>query len=624
MSKNVIDQKSIHVKDTLFEEILNGFSKIKIKEKQDKKDTKLNSVQKQRLVKVGQEFLKNEQTIFFTKEWVGRLCINEQAETILKSIIYHVEDSDDENEENEENEEEDKKIFNVFSIIKAYRLYKTMENLYNAYKAYNKIKDSFQDWKKINLEIEDKKLMDSNLKIIKQVELVQKMYEELLKPIVVIGGKSLVSYIENNTYIDMLFDKLDESVNETIGKMVLSLSVNAILHFLPHTAAPAWLTTGAKLAWYGFNWSNLIYNGVVFYNVYRDIFDGVDDDEIAKISQFIDKNITQPFLKPQYVKLEKKINNFLNGIDDALDVAEYVKDKATDFKEDFKKIKNKKQSLDKGKRRNTIQKVSPGVSLEVQYNVDTKAYEFSPRLKELGNSIISSMFYSHSRRYNVLLDDESFKGLFDSKKGLLVLRVLDELKNGIYPIVGDFYANFYSFIDKVGEGLIELIKKHSLKVKDKVDSKSNKLTYQDGETDDEFNTSEYKKNFGRTQDMSLQTSFKVAPKKQLRLSERSLQPIHPIFANYAMVGLELELLDAKDNQISIKIPNWNNTGAGIEMAKESRLGTVNNYLKFHADYDIIKDEYFQLLEEEKSFNDNVQKILDEIILTIDKYHEELE
>ena len=35
MSKNLIDDnKSIHVKETLFEEILNGFSKIK--EKQDK------------------------------------------------------------------------------------------------------------------------------------------------------------------------------------------------------------------------------------------------------------------------------------------------------------------------------------------------------------------------------------------------------------------------------------------------------------------------------------------------------------------------------------------------------------------------------------------------------------
>ena len=220
MNKNLIDdKKTIHVKETLFEEILNGFSEIK--EKQDKKSIKLDTVQRKRLVNVAQAFLNNQATNIFTKEWIGRLSGTRHEEKLLQFILQDEEDED----EFEADEKQDKKIFESFNPLSAYRLFSMMNTLYGAYKAYNAIKNAIQGYQAINIAIDNRGMLDRNTKIIQQVKLIEDMYTMTLEPIVKSGGRSLVRYIETNKHINTMFDKVDELIKEYSSKEKLHISI---------------------------------------------------------------------------------------------------------------------------------------------------------------------------------------------------------------------------------------------------------------------------------------------------------------------------------------------------------------------------------------------------------------
>lgn len=617
MSKNLIDSKSIHVNETLFEEILNGFSEIK--EKHDKESIRLATIQRKRLVNVGEAFLKNKATNIFTKEWVGRLSGSSYEEKILQLIIQN---EDDDEDDIEVDEKEDKKVNDVFSPLKAFRFLSMMRNLYAAYQIYNKVKGAIQDYSNISLQIEDRGLADKNTRIIQQVRLINKMFEEFLLPIVKMGGRSLVYYIENNKFIDALFNKVDEFIQDQQKRFVISLGVDAVLSIVPILGQAKWVNyafQGSKLAWRTYKWTNLIYNAAVYYNYYTNGLAGVtvDEKETESLATAIHNQLTVPFLEPQYRELEKKIDNFLEGIDSALDVSNYIEERKDDFMSDVNQVRRLTNLVRPRGSRNEVNTNSPTVSFNSTYNLQTKSYEVSPLLQGVGNSIISSLADAHSRRFNFIVD-ESFDDLFDEQNGVIALVKLRELKNGIQPIIGDFYSQYYSFIDAVRDGLIEKIDSYSKfvqpleQIHSEVEANNPAPTRE--QILDQF------RGETATVNQPPQQPPTITNSGQLRLSERSLQPIHPIFTNNAMTGIELELLDSEDNQISIKVPNWNNPGDKIELAPESKLDLINNYLKFHADYDIVKDEYLKLLEEEQSFNQNVQVILDELTVTIDRHY----
>lgn len=629
MSRNVIDdKKSIHVKETLFEEILNGFSKIK--EKQDKKSIKLETVQRKRLVRVAEAFLNNKGTNVFTKEWVGRLSGSTYNEKLLQFILQDEEEDED---EFEEDEEEDKKVSNSFSLLNAYRLFSTMNTLYAIYKAYNRVKDIVSNYNSINIQIDNRGIGDRNAKIIQQVKLIEKLYTEALEPFVIIGGNALVKFIETNKHIDALFKKLDEFIEDQKKRFIITLGVDVALSFLPCRGQAKWVQwahTAATWEWRTYKWSNLIYNAAVYYNYYTNGLAGVTVDA-EDVETFINDKITMPHLIPAYLELDRRIENFLEGVDTALDVASYVESRKQDFTDDVVQLQRASNIIRNnvsgrlGERTSQIRTNSPNVRFDSVFDVRSNSYEISPQLRGIGNSIISSMFNAHSTRFNFMVDDQSFEALFDENNGLHVLRALNKLRVGVIPVVSNFYSNFYTFIDKVRDGLIEKIEEDSIKINNEITE--NSLTpAQSLTTGEQYTRDEILSDFrvgdltpipsSRVESPTPPPNLPARPDGQLRLSERSLQPIHPIFVNNAMIGLELELLDSRDNQISIKIPNWNNPVNGIKIAEQSKLNVVNNYLSFHADYDQMKDVYLELLEVEKEYDKNLQELIDELLSKI--------
>lgn len=223
------------------------------------------------------------------------------------------------------------------------------------------------------------------------------------------------------------------------------------------------------------------------------------------------------------------------------------------------------------------------------------------------------MLTSHMLRYNVSLTDESYKNLTDEAGGLHVFPSMTNAKNGLLEGFSLFYTSFNDFIEKIQKNLKEKIKEFGF---EKIESpqQENQNTQSTPPTPPAPPSTNTASNQSSPSSFWSIPTINVPPRepKRLRLSERSLQPIHPIFTDGALTGIELQLLDAQDNQIEIKVSNWltpnPNKSNGVMQWYGDNKKHLENYLNQHTQLDILRNEYLNLMDLEQEIYKSVELI----------------
>lgn len=619
MSRNLTEQPNgISVQEELFNTLLNGFKETTFKE--DKKAVRIPLTQKIRLPRVAESFLANENTHNFTRVWVGKLAGADYVNEIL-TIIQNDIDEDDEEEELEDDKDE-KKTFSIFGALKFLRILRLMSNLYGAYKLYEDTKETVQEFTLTYNQIQSSGFPRTARQFMLLNE-IEKLLQGVLLPLVTIGGEALVKYIDNSPAINKLFDKIDEFLRNQRNKVCAQLAVDAILTVLTIWAdggaawvtVPKWIYRG-KILWQTAKWGALAWNGAKALYYYQTVFKYFDDEDAAELRTKITEEITIPKLVPQAQRVEQELDSMVEGIISRIDVGQVVRDK---FQADVQQLRDDLSLLGRVSsfvrnnnfnRRNTPF-VTNRSSIKQFYDSQNTQFRFELNFSNTVNNVFDAMLKSHMLRYNVSLTDESYKNLTEQEGGLHVFPSMDNAKKGLLEGFSLFYTSFNDYIEKIQKNLKEKIKEFGF---EKVESPppENQNTQSTPAAPTTTNTVTNPSSPPPSLNTVPTTNVSPREPKRLRLSERSLQPIHPIFTDGALSGIELLLLDAQDNQIEIKISNWltpnHNTSNGEMQWYGDNKKHLENYLNQHTQLDILRNEYLNLMELEQEIYKSVELI----------------
>lgn len=616
MSRNLTEQPNgISVQEELFNTLLNGFKETTFKE--DKKAVRIPLTQKIRLPRVAESFLANENTHNFTRVWVGKLAGADYVNEIL-TIIQNDIDEDEEEEELEDDKDE-KKTFSIFGALKFLRILRLMSNLYGAYKLYEDTKETVQEFSLTYNQIQSSGFSRTARQFMLLNE-IEKLLQGVLLPLVTIGGEALVKYIDNNPAINKLFDKIDKFISNQKKRFAMNLAVDALITILTlgwgaTYTIPKWVGTSAKWGWRAYKYGNLIYSGAEALYYYQTVFKDFDDEDAAELQSKIRDEITIPELVPQAQRIEQELDSAVEGIISRIDVGQVVRDR---FQADIQQARDDLSLLGRVSsfvRNNDFnRRNSPFVtnrsSIKQFYDSQNTQFRFELNFSNTVNNVFDAMLKSHMLRYNVSLTDESYKNLTEQEGGLHVFPSMDNAKKGLLEGFSLFYTSFNDYIEKTQKNLKEKIKEFGF---EKVESPQpeNQNTQSAPAAPPSPNTAT---NHSSPPSLNTVPTTNVPPRepKRLRLSERSLQPIHPIFTDGALSGIELLLLDAQDNQIEIKISNWltpsRNTSNGEMQWYGDNKKHLENYLNQHTQLDILRNEYLNLMELEQEIYKSVELI----------------
>lgn len=616
MSRNLTEQPNgISVQEELFNTLLNGFKETTFKE--DKKAVRIPLTQKIRLPRVAESFLANENTHNFTRVWVGKLAGADYVNEIL-TIIQNDIDEDEDDEELEDDKDE-KKTFSIFGALKFLRILRLMSNLYGAYKLYEDTKGTVQEFTLTYNQIQSTGFPRTARQFMLLNE-IEKLLQGVLLPLVTVGGEALVKYIDNSPAINKLFDKIDEFISNQKKRIAMNLAVDALITIMTlgwgaEYTILKWAVTSAKLSWRTYKYGNLIYNGAEALYYYQTVFKDFGDRDAAKLQRKITEEITIPQIVPQAQRIEQELDSVVEGIISRIDVGQVVRDK---FQADVQQLRDDLSLLGRVSsfvrnndfNRRNISFVTNRSSIKQFYDSQNTQFRFELNFSNTVNNVFDAMLKSHMLRYNVSLTDESYKNLTEQEGGLHVFPSMDNAKKGLLEGFSLFYTSFNDYIEKIQKNLKEKIKEFGF---EKIESpqQENQNTQSTPAAPSSTNTAT---NHSSPTSLNTVPTTNVPPRepKRLRLSERSLQPIHPIFTDGALSGIELLLLDAQDNQIEIKISNWltpnPNTSNGEMQWYGDNKKHLENYLNQHTQLDILRNEYLNLMELEQEIYKSVELI----------------
>lgn len=617
MSRNLTEQPNgISVQEELFNTLLNGFKETTFKE--DKKGVRIPLTQKIRLPRVAESFLANENTHNFTRMWVGKLAGADYVNEIL-TIIQNDIDEDEDDEELEDDKDE-KKTFSIFGALKFLRILRLMSNLYGAYKLYEDTKGTIQEFTLTYNQIQSSGFPRTARQFMLLNE-IEKLLQGVLLPLVTVGGEALVKYIDNSPAINKLFDKIDEFISNQKKRLAMNLAVDALITIMTlgwgaTYTIPKWIGTSLKWRWRAYKYGNLIYNGAKALYYYQTVFKDFGDDDADELQRKIIEEITIPSLVPQAQRVEQELDSVVEGIISRIDVGQVVRDK---FQADVQQLRDdlsllgRVSSLTRNNdfNRRNISFVTNRSSIKQFYDSQNTQFRFELNFSNTVNNVFDAMLKSHMLRYNVSLTDESYKNLTEQEGGLHVFPSMDNAKKGLLEGFSLFYTSFNDYIEKIQKNLKEKIKEFGF---EKVESPQpeNQNTQSTPAAPTTTNTATNHSSPPPSLNTVPTTNVPPREPKRLRLSERSLQPIHPIFTDGALSGIELLLLDAQDNQIEIKISNWltpnHNKSNGEMQWYGDNKKHLENYLNQHTQLDILRNEYLNLMELEKEIYKSVELI----------------
>lgn len=612
MSRNLTEQpKGFSVQEELFNTLLNGFKETTFKE--DKKAVRIPLTQKIRLPRVAESFLSNANTHNFTREWVGKLAGANFVNEIL-TIIQNDIDEDDDDEELEEDKDE-KKTSTIFGALKFLRILRLMSNLYGAYQLYKDAKATIQEFTLTYNQIQSSGFPKTARQFMLLNE-IEQLLKGVLLPLVTVGGDALVKYIDNSPAINKLFDEIDEFISNQKQRIAMNLAVDALITILTlgwgsAYTVPKWVCTTAKWGWRAYKYGNLIYNGAKALYYYKTVFKDFGDKDAGEFQRIITEKITIPELIPQAQKVEQELDSIVESAISSIDVGQIVRDKvqgeiqqALDDLSLLGRVSSLVRNNDVNRR--NISFVSNRSSIRQFYDTQNTQFRFELSFSNTVNNVFDAMLTSHMVRYNVSLTDESYKNLTDEEGGLHVFPSMSNAKKGLLEGFSLFYTSFNDFIEKIQKNLKEKIKEFGFE----------KLESPQPENQNTQSTPSASPSTNHSSPPSLSSvpTTNVPPRepKKLRLSERSLQPIHPIFTDGALTGIELLLLDAQDNQIEIKVSNWltpnPNKSNGVMQWYGENKKHLENYLNQHTQLDILRNEYLNLMELEEEIYKSVELI----------------
>lgn len=619
MSRNLTEQpKGFSVQEELFNTLLNGFKETTFKE--DKKAVRIPLTQKIRLPRVAESFLSNAKTHNFTREWVGKLAGANFVNEIL-TIIQNDIDEDDDDEELEDDEDE-KKTSSIFGALKFLRILRLMSNLYGAYQLYKDAKETIQEFTLTYNQIQSSGFPKTARQFMLLNE-IEQLLKGVLLPLVTVGGDALVRYIDNSPAINKLFDKIDEFISNQKQRIAMNLAVDALITILTlgwgaTYTIPKWVGTTAKWGWRAYKYGNLIYSGAEALYYYNTVFKDFDDKDAADFQRIITEKITIPELIPQAQRVEQELDSIIESAISSIDVGQIVRDK---FQGEIQQTRDDLSLLGRvsslvrnndGNRRN-ISFVSNRSSIRQFYDSQNTQFRFELSFSNTVNNVFDAMLTSHMLRYNVSLTDESYKNLTDEAGGLHVFPSMTNAKKGLLEGFSLFYTSFNDFIEKIQKNLKEKIKEFGFEKIESPQQENQNAQSTPPPPPAPPSTNTANNQSSASSFWSIPT-INVPPRqpKRLRLSERSLQPIHPIFTDGALTGIELLLLDAQDNQIEIKVSNWltpnPNKSNGVMQWYGDNKKHLENYLNQHTQLDILRNEYLNLMDLEQEIYKSVELI----------------
>lgn len=619
MSRNLTEQpKGFSVQEELFNTLLNGFKETTFKE--DKKAVRIPLTQKIRLPRVAESFLSNEKTHNFTREWVGKLSGANFVNEILTIIQNDIDEDEDDDDEELEEDKDEKKTSTIFGALKFLRILRLMSNLYGAYKLYKDAKATIQEFTLTYNQIQSSGFSKTARQFMLLNE-IENLLKGVLLPLVTVGGDALVRYIDNSPAINKLFDKIDEFISNQKQRIAMNLAVDALITILTlgwgsAYTIPKWVGTTAKWGWRAYKYGNLIYNGAEALYYYKTVFKDFDKDDAADFQRIITEKITIPELIPQAQRVEQELDSIVESAISSIDVGQIVRDKvqgeiqqARDDLSLLGRVSSLVRNND-GNRRN-ISFVSNRSSIKQFYDSQNTQFRFELSFSNTVNNVFDAMLKSHMLRYNVSLTDESYKNLTDEEGGLHVFPSMTNAKKGLLEGFSLFYTSFNDFIEKIQKNLKEKIKEFGF---EKIESPQQENQNTQSTSAAPSSTSTTSNQSSPPPSLSSIPTTNVPPRepKRLRLSERSLQPIHPIFTDGALTGIELQLLDAQDNQIEIKVSNWltpnPNKSNGVMQWYGDNKKHLENYLNQHTQLDILRNEYLNLMQLEEEIYKSVELI----------------
>lgn len=620
MSRNLTEQpKGFSVQEELFNTLLNGFKETAFKE--DKKAVRIPLTQKIRLPRVAESFLSNENTHNFTREWVGKLAGANFVNEIL-TIIQNDIDEDDDDEELEDDEDE-KKTSTIFGALKFLRILRLMSNLYGAYQLYKDAKETIQEFTLTYNQIQSSGFPKTARQFMLLNE-IEQLLKGVLLPLVTVGGDALVRYIDNSPAINKLFDKIDEFISNQKQRIAMNVAVDALITILTlgwgaTYTIPKWVGTTAKWGWRAYKYGSLIYNGAEALYYYKTVFKDFDDEDAADFQRIITEKITIPELIPQAQKVEQELDSIVESAISSIDVGQIVRDKvqgeiqqARDDLSLLGRVSALVRNNDVNRR--NISFVSNRSSIKQFYDTQNTQFRFELSFSNTVNNVFDAMLTSHMLRYNVSLTDESYKNLTDEEGGLHVFPSMSNAKKGLLEGFSLFYTSFNDFIEKIQKNLKEKIKQFGFEKIESPQPENQNAQSTPPSPPSPPSTNTTTNQSSPPPSLSSVPTINVPPRepKRLRLSERSLQPIHPIFTDGALSGIELQLLDAQDNQIEIKVSNWltpnPNTSNGVMQWYGDNQKHIENYLNQHTQIDILRNEYLNLMQLEEEIYKSVELI----------------
>ena len=509
MGKNVVDKKSqnISVQDELYREILLGFEESS--EMTSKKHVQLSTIQKQRVSTVGEYFLKNKQTNYFTETWVKNLSSTIDIDAIKKRILAALQGQKEEDDDDdiEEAEEEKKNPFSFGSVMKVLDAIRTIRTICRIFKKLktkkSEIDDFLKDFNKIGDDGFGKKM-----KRILLLEHLQNFLFELLYPMIGNLCNLIFTYYDEKL-IPFIGEKIE--VLKEQGEKLLVKSATGFFPVFGAFAVAAWdlfdagcaivngdggdaayFATSALLnvgggvasvtgAGYfvqaGISALKMTAGGVRLaykigevlrldeseQNTLRGKIQDIADENFVPIVENLNERIET--LRDSINKLEKKSYDYIY---EKLDVVGKMNDKMNGLNQGVNFVNR----VAKGVRTINVKK-DDGVIGTQQYSGGGISFKYNRGvsfnsfiLEEVGD-IQEQMRRAHEVRYNFYLSDENLEALRDPERGLHVLRHITSLVETIdlffakvYTVMFDY---FYTIIDNY-KNVINDVKSGSSKI----------------------------------------------------------------------------------------------------------------------------------------------------------------
>ena len=663
MRKNVINDNKdgFSVQEQLFQEILNGFQKEQSTSK--KKIVKLSSVQKNRLPKVAESFLRNKKTNGFTQEWVSSLSSHGYIDQMLKKINKlserEIKKQVKEDEEDVEFDEEKESIgiFTAFKILNWVNTIRSIMNAISVLRSFNT--NIFRDLSKEMSQVDNIDGLSGEMKRALMMDKFTKFVSGVSMPLIPVLFKTIKDFYDSE-YINSLFRSFEEWLKSTALKeaaisgaiWVLGVGLSKLTASGSVFAAKA--ATAAR-------WANVsIEVGRILWASYRfaqtgkailDIF--TFDDKDAKKWEKIVLDIRDKQIVPLANTVEEYIDAFESKIGNLESlVVDNIEEKLFSHgdKEGFMaQLRHDKKSLEKlfklssnfGNMSFDSSRFNQGKFIMVDSDnrdVNIKS-SLNSRIIDIiheEGSIYNEILTAHSRKWDVTMSDETVERLLDEKTGLKYVNYVIKAADVVKTHFQSLYQNIIIYFDIFEKKYPELL-----------ESKINSKDYQkfltalsdpSGEKMEKLIQNITKKTITYPKKrIQSENKSNVSPNDNFnnvnvwRLSKNTLQPFTPIFINNAFVGFELKLTSPYEREVKIKVPriydvlenfkmkdgekvldNDNNKAIGImqDMYTEySELFYILNKNKH-----IISDEY----KIEKEINDSVTEIFNLVTAKINE------